>query len=151
MSYWILIADASGARVFSTNAREAPLQLVRQISNPSGRARTQELVTDKPGRGFEGMGTATRSAMEPRTTAHEAAAENFASELAQLLDAEAGKQSFSAVAIVAPPHLLGMIRGRLSRRVQQLLRATLDRDLAHVPERDLRPHLTSLFVPGVFG
>jgi protein required for attachment to host cells len=150
MSYWILIADASGARIFSTDGPEAPLRRVREISNPSGRARNQDLVSDQPGRAFEGGGTATRSAMEPRTTPHNNAADTFAAELAKLLDAEAGKKSFSSLAIVAPPHLLGTLRARLSRQVRQLLRATLDRDLAHVAERDLHPHLNALFVPGVF-
>jgi protein required for attachment to host cells len=150
MTYWILIADASGARVFSTDSAEGLLHLERELDNPQGRARTQELVTDEPGRLRKGGIPGVRSAMDPRTTAHQAAGETFASQLAAMLDKEAQRGRFDALAVVAPPHFLGLLRSRLSKKSEQLLRATLDRDLVHVRPEEIRPHLDSLFVPGVF-
>jgi protein required for attachment to host cells len=126
------------------------LRLVRQVENPHGRARTQELVTDEPGRLRKGGIPGVKSAMDPKTTAHEAAGEKFASHLAAMLDKDAQGEAFDGLAVVAPPHFLGLIRARLSKTTGQFLRATMDRDLAHVRAEDLRQHLDSVFVPGVF-
>ena len=148
MRYWILIADAASARVFSTSALNAPLQLERHMANPDGRARTQDLVTDQPGRYRKGG--APKSAMDPRTTAHEEAAEDFARHLAEMLGQEAGRRSFDSFAIVAPPHLLGQLRSKLTHPLTTRLKATLAKDLTHIAPDQLRPHLAAVFVPGVF-
>ena len=148
MKYWILIADAAGARVFSTTALGAPLRLERDITNPAGRARTQELVTDKPGR--YRRGGAPKSAMDPRTSAHEEAAEEFAGRMVQMLDEEVSRGAFDSLAIIAPPHLLGVLRSKLTHRLATPLKATLAKDLTHIAPAQLRPHLTAVFVPGVF-
>jgi protein required for attachment to host cells len=148
MRYWILIADAAGARVFSAIASKAPLHLERQIANPDGRARTQDLVTDEPGRYRKGA--EPKSAMDPRTTAHEAVVEQFTRELVEMLDEEARRGNFDSLAIVAPPHLLGLLRSALTRQLTSRLKATLAKDLAHIGADQLRPHLTPVFTPGLF-
>src|SRR5258706_12493141 len=106
MTHWILIADASGARIFSTTGRSEPLKLVRAIPNPQGRSRNQELVSDEPGR-LRKSGTAgTRSAMDPRTTAHDEAAIHFAHDLATSLREALAESAFASLSIVAPAHFL---------------------------------------------
>ena len=50
---WILVGDASRARIFAFDKEDGPWVLVEQIENPLGRARTSELVTDRAGRRSE--------------------------------------------------------------------------------------------------
>src|SRR5258708_2688932 len=85
MKHWIVVADASGARVFSIAGRNKPLELVREFYNPDGRLRTQDLVSDESGRYSKNGAPGTRSAMQPRTSAHDDAADVFVRELANYL------------------------------------------------------------------
>jgi len=150
MTHWILIADASDARIFSIGGRNQPLRLVREITNAEGRARTQELVTDMPGRSPSRGAEGTRSGMEPRTTAHDVAAERFVRELAALLHAHLEHGDYTSLSLVAPPHLLGQLREAIHKDVAQQVRSSLSRDLVRVKTADLFPHIESLLEPGIF-
>jgi len=150
MTHWILIADASGARIFSTTGRNVPLNLVREVPNPQGRSRNQELVSDEPGR-LRKSGTAgTRSAMDPRTTAHDEAAIHFARDLATLLREALNENALTSLSVVAPAHFLGTLRPLLGKELEGRLRSSLPADLVHVRSEELRSHLEPLFVPGLF-
>ena len=150
MSLGILVADASGARIFAMRGRSEPLDLVRELQNPQGRSRTQELTSDQPGRVSKAGAPGTRSAMAPHTTAHDEAAEEFAREVAEVLRHQLDRGSYTSLALVAPPRFLGLLRPLLGKEVEQRLRASLARDLVHVAANELRPHIESLFAPGVF-
>jgi protein required for attachment to host cells len=146
MNHWIVIADAAGARIFSMSAHERPLVLVRSLENADGRLRTQDLTTDAGGRVSKAGAPGTRSAMGPKTTAHDEAAAQFAHALVGLLQ----EGTFATFGLVAPPHFLGTLRPLLGKQLEQHLRGTLDRDLVHVADHDLRSHLHELLAPGVF-
>ena len=66
MKYWLLVADAAQARVFTSQPHLKSLQLLREIKNPKGRARPQQIVADEPGRFAKSGQRSIRSAMEPR-------------------------------------------------------------------------------------
>ena len=150
MLHWILIADASAARIFSLAGRDRPLQLVKEFSNADGRALTQDLVSDEPGRLSKGGTPGTKSAMDPRTTAHEAAAQTFVRQLAEFLTQHSSNSDFASLSLVAPSHFLGLLRSALSKETDHLIRSSLAKDLVHVPAKDLMPHIESLLVPGLF-
>jgi protein required for attachment to host cells len=149
MTHWILIADASGARIVFSQSVRAPLTLVREFNNPRGRQRSQDLDTDIPGRVSKAGAPGTRAAMQPQTTTHEEAAIQFARELAVTLKKELDKGSYNALSVVAPPHFLGILRSELDKNVQQTVRGTVDKDLAHFGLNELKPHLEGLLIPGV--
>src|SRR5437867_3788202 len=67
MNSWILVSDASRARVFEVNHGRQPLRLVRELSHPKSRLKAHDLVTDNRGRMNNGIGRQKRSVMEPRT------------------------------------------------------------------------------------
>jgi len=52
---WVLVCDASRARVFAFEKSEQPWAIVEDIINPAGRARVRDLVEDKAGRAGPGM------------------------------------------------------------------------------------------------
>lgn len=135
MKTWIIVADASDARVF--DAEGGDLRLVRQYANPKGRARDQELVTDRPGRVEKGRGRGIHSSLEPPTTAHETEAVRFARKLARLLGKAHERGECHWLVIVAPPHFLGLLHERLSARLCEVVIATMGKDYVKLPERDL--------------
>jgi protein required for attachment to host cells len=135
MKTWIIVADASGARLFDAEGGE--LHLIREHENPTGRARNQELVTDRPGRLEKGKGRGMRSSLEPGTTAHETEAVRFAHKLVHLLDEAYGRGAFRWLTIVAPPHFLGLLHERLAPRVSEVVIATLAKDYVKLSEHEL--------------
>ena len=150
MTHWILIADASGARVYSTAAPNQPLQLVHELSNPQARLPTHALVTDAPGRVAKAGAHGARSATAPQTSAHDEAAEVFARRVAEFLKSELDRGAYTSLALAAAPHFLGMLRSMLDPGVATRLRSTLARELMHIPAADLRQYASSLIPPGVF-
>ena len=149
-SHWILVGDASGARIFSIAGRNKPLQLVKEFSNADGRKLTQDLVSDEPGRMSKGGTPGMKSAMDPRTTAHEAAAQTFAKQLADYLKHHSSNSDFASLSLVAPAHFRGLLRSVLSRETDALIRSSLTKDLVHTPANQLMEHIESLLVPGLF-
>ena len=60
---WVLIADASRARVFEARGKGHGLAIVQDMILDAELAPSRDLGTDRPGRSFELVGS-TRHAME---------------------------------------------------------------------------------------
>lgn len=140
MKTWILIADASRARIFEVEDGQH-LQLVRELLYPKGRAMAQELVSDEPGRLAKGGGGQVFSAMDPRTSPHEVEAKHFAAQLAHALHDGRVHNKYESLALVAPPHFLGLLRDGLDPEVGKMVVAAVNSDYTHAPEHELHHHL----------
>jgi protein required for attachment to host cells len=145
MRSWILIADAARARVFSEAEGEEGLTLVRELDHPKGRTHVVDLVDDEPGRLQKGKG-GTRSAMDPRTSRHVIEVERFARELAGVLRVGCDARQYDALAIVAPPRFLGMLRAGLAPEVLKRLCATAAQESTHATITEL-PELLAGWLP----
>ena len=128
LKHWVIVADASQARVMEMRGSE--LTVVRELDNAAGRARSQNLVSDQAGRTNK-SGRRIRSAMDPPTSPHEKQVNLFASRLAKLLDAAAEAGDYERLTLVAPPHLLGLLRNEISRDVRRRLSGQIAKDLVH--------------------
>ena len=147
MLWWILIADAARAKLYSTKGYRHPLQLVRQVEHPEGRAKPQELVTDDAGKysrtGRTGM-PSTWATSNPPDVVEE---QRFAHQLAEILETGLAKREYDSAAIVAPAKMLGFLRLAASPQVHKHLAKTIAKDLTIVKERELPEQLASLFLP----
>src|SRR5436305_1123553 len=114
MTTWILVADASRARIFETAGANQELCEVEALVHPESRKKTSELVNDRPGRVSRGQ---ARSSMEAHTSPHAVEADRFAHLLAKVLDRGVERREYSSVVIVAPPHFMGLLRSAISNRV----------------------------------
>jgi protein required for attachment to host cells len=145
MLYWILIASAARARLFSMSAWTKPLKLERELDYQPGRTRAQDLLSDEPGRYSKGGKRGILSAMERRVTPHQAEEHKFAHQLAEILEAGAEHQQFNWLAIFAPPQFLGILRETISEHVRKSLIVSEPKDLVDIDARDLPKHLTMLY------
>jgi protein required for attachment to host cells len=114
---WVLVADGEKA-LFLRNEGDAEypnLQVVREIreDNPP----TREQGTDRPGRLSDGP-TAHRSAVED-VDWHRIAKERFADEIAERLYLMAHRGDFGHILLVAPPQVLGAMRKKLHKEVEE--------------------------------
>jgi protein required for attachment to host cells len=151
MTAWILVADSSRAKLFTTELPEQPWTLLEAIDHPQGREPSREISpSSPPGRMLQNKSLGgRRSAMEPRTTPKEAESQRFAQALSNRLEAATAKRSFDDLVLVAPPHFLGVLHGALGPQAAKCLRATVDKDLSTLDAADVRERLLDVVFPGV--
>jgi protein required for attachment to host cells len=118
----VLVANGTRARILRAHAGQ--LELVTRSWNELGRARERDLGSDRPGRyqaggrvPGEGHGINPRSALDPSSPARVAVFEHFARELVGELERAIHRWPDHAVAIFAPPNLLGRLRSHLPDEV----------------------------------
>lgn len=140
---WILVSDASRARIFSFDKEDGPWSLVEQIDHPLGRARPGDLVSDRAGR--SGPGSVGSRPLESHTDPAEQEAHRFAEKLCHVLQKGYDEHRYARLVLVAPPRFLGYVRGVLREPVARHVVASFDKDYTRLDEKEVRrllqPHL----------
>lgn len=149
MTAWILVSDAGRAKLFSAELREDNWCLVKDFEHPEGREMSREIhPSSPPGRMQQSKAPGgRRTTMEPHTSPKEAEAERFAQQLGNYLEDATARRAFDYLVLVAPPHFLGMLHGVLGKQAEKQLRATVDKDLISLDERELRKRLVDVVFP----
>ena len=132
---WILIADASVARLFTGTANFEGMTLRKEISHPKSRAKDQELNTDKSGRAFKG--DSRRTTMDPASDAHELEADHFAREVAGMLEEELSAYPDAKLTLVSAPQFLGLLRKHLSDQTAARVYESLDRNYGYMDAQEI--------------
>ena len=137
---WIVVADEAKARILSTEKSTEPLIALDELTSSEATMAEQDLVSDKPGRSFDSSGQ-RRHAMGNNTAPKEQAAIRFAKELADYLEKNRQKKTYSKLIIVAAPRFLGLLRKERSKAVSDLVSLEVDKDLTMLETGKIREHL----------
>jgi protein required for attachment to host cells len=132
---WILVANASRAKLFSTDERAEKWDLREEFHHEESRQRSSELLNqaDNPN-----AGALSKPQPENQPDARQSLEHHrFAKELAERLERGVNDRAFDRVVIAAPPEFLGMLRKAIGPRVQQRLMLDMRADYTNVPARDL--------------
>jgi protein required for attachment to host cells len=126
---WVMVADGEKA-LFLRNAGDNKfpnLEVVQEMKqeNPP----TREQGTDSPGRNNDGP-SVHRSAVED-TDWHRLGKERFADEIASRLYKLAHAGEFDDIVLVAPPLVLGAMRKKLHKEVQDKVTAEIPKTLTN--------------------
>ncbi|NJO37632.1 MAG: host attachment protein [Rhizobiales bacterium] len=143
---WILIADDGSAHVVSSAGKESALLPVDDLRLQGHPLRDRELGADRPGRSFDRTGE-QRHSMQPRSDPHLVEEERFAREIVAALDQAARRQRFDRLVLVAPPKLMGTLRGLLSQKLADKIVGELTKDLTKIPSHELPEHLEPILNP----
>lgn len=125
----VLIMALDGARMSlfrnkgSVRAPKLELLVEEDQKTPS----TAKLGDDQPGRSFQSIGDA-RGAYET-TDLHQQAEDEFALEMAELLVFHMHDDERRAI-LIAPPHVLGLMRKHLPKDIRERLIAEINKDYA---------------------
>ena len=136
---WILVANASSARLYSNQGPKKGLQFVKQFDHPESREKASDLVSDRPGHN-QGAGGGHGSFV-PATDPKQNEAERFALELSKDLDQGRGANSYGRLILVASNPFMGMLNSRLSSHVRALVSETIEKDYTRATEKELGGHL----------
>lgn len=128
-SEWIIVASREEVRIF---AREgiSPLRLIRDIGNPEGTLRTQDLESDKPGRAIDNRMRA-RYPYSTQESARVRSLRNFYRDIIDLVQRGMFDHEFESITLIAEPKLLGIIRELLPTNLRHLVRQEIQKDLSY--------------------
>jgi protein required for attachment to host cells len=140
---WILIADGTQARVLEHNGPGKGLATVKGLDWSIPPLQSQDIDSDRPGRGHSSGGSA-RSSMEPKTDPAQHREAEFVRSVAHELDRHAKDGAFDRLVIAAAPIALGNLRKVLSDFVKKTVVAELDKDLTNVPTPNVDKHFDGI-------
>lgn len=135
---WILSANRSSASLFERNGKN--LRRLQIIEHPEGAMQNRETGTDAPGRSFDSFGQG-RHAMGTVQEPVEHIAQQFALELAELLNKGRVAHAYDKLILIAEPKFLGLLRAALDKNTATLVFQTISKDLPHINEEDLAKYL----------
>ena len=137
---WILIANASVARLFSRESDSGPLVPLHTFEHSESRLKASELADDRLGHGSADRrpgGVSFEPHMNPRRKEHL----HFAHTLAQRLDEGLASGDCGRITLYASSPFLGELKGQLSPAAKKVLRAAADVDLTSYGLRDLKERI----------
>lgn len=136
---WILVANASVARLFANHGPKKGLQLVKEFKHPESREKGLGLASDRAGH-MQNVGNGHGS-RQPTTDPKEYEAERFALELAKELEHGRTTNSFKRLILVVSAPFLGMLNSNLSSHLDNLISDRVEKDYTSATEKDLAGYL----------
>ena len=142
---WILLANASHARLFSRDSPTEPLTLLSTMEHPESRLKGSQLADDRPG--HEACDNSSGgNRYEPRSDVRRKEHQRFALEIARRLEAGLTAGEFSELWLFASSPFLGEPKAQLREAVDKRVQLALDSDLtalglAEIEQRLLDPRL----------
>ena len=137
---WILIANRSSASLFESDWPGKSMRRVQDIAHPKGRMQNKDIDADKPGRSFDSSGKG-RHAMSTEQEPTEHIAQQFALDLAELLNKGRVTHAYDKLVLMAEPKFLGVLRAALDKNTAALVVQTVNKELLSVKEEDLAEYL----------
>lgn len=123
----IMAVDGGRMSLFRNKGCVRELHLELLVEEEQKTPSTAELGDDRPGRSFQSSGKA-RGAYET-TDLHQQAEDEFTLEMAELLAFHMHDDERRAV-LIAPPHVLGLMRKLLPEDIRERLIAEINKDYA---------------------
>ena len=137
---WILTANRSSASLFESDWPGKSMRRIQDIPHPQGRMQNKDIDTDKPGRVFDSFGEG-RHSTSPKQEPTEHIAQQFALELAELLNKGRLTNAYDKLVLIAEPKFLGVLRAALDKNTESLVSQTVNKELLDVKEQDLAEYL----------
>ena len=134
---WIMVANASQAKLFANHGPKQGLQLVKELLHPESREKTSNLVSDRSGSNSGPGHGAFIQATDPKH--HEA--ERFAQEVARELDEGRVKNAYDRLILVASAPFMGLVNNCLPGQVRSKVSESIDKDYTRLPVKELAGHL----------
>lgn len=132
---WIMVANASHAKLFTNQGPHKGLQLVKELQHPESREKAANLVSDRVGN-FQGSGSYAQPT-DPKQ--HEA--ERFALEISHELEAGRVGNAYEKLILVASAPFLGLVNTRLTSQVKHKISESINKDYTHLAAKELAGHL----------
>lgn len=140
MRFWVVVAESSRARIFSTKGRMSPLSEIEDLVHPEGRMREGDLVSDSPGSdgGSRGQG---RHVIDDETSARGQHNIDFATRIANRLERGRKEDDFDELVLIASPAFLGLLRSKLGKVLRERVSLEIDKNLVKQSTATIAAHV----------
>jgi protein required for attachment to host cells len=136
----VLVADGRKMLFFRNRGDEGQIDLRTEAYDKREDFKNRELHTDAPGtaavRGSSGGADVHRPAME-ETDFHQQDEDRWIKDAAEELKRRALRNDYDALAIVAPPKALGVLRKCLHKEVEKRVVCTVNKEMSGRPVPDI--------------
>jgi len=133
---WIVVANGTVARIFAAENNHE-LKELELMEHPEGRLHARDLVSDRPGRGFE-RANPGRHAMEPPTSPKRNEFNIFAKQICDHLNVAHNEGKFNNLYIVANPQFLGLLRQMIAPSLVSKIAGEVGKDMTQMVAGDIR-------------
>ena len=142
MNTWILVADEGRDRLFEGAATDGALTELAGFAHPE--AHHPEATARGHLPRVQESASSARHAIEPRITAEQKQAEEFARALSDILNDGRVEHRYQRLVLVAPPRFLGTMRAALDPQVSKLVTQTLNKDITKASVEAIHEELRAL-------
>lgn len=146
----VLVADGRKMLLFRNHGDENQIDLRTEAHDEREDRKDRDIKTDAPGtaatRASSGGGDTFRPAME-ETDFHQQEEDRWIKDAADELKKRVLRNDFDALAIIAPPKALGVLRKNLHKEVEKRLVCTINKEMSGRPIPDIETLLTEQTAP----
>lgn len=143
MMKWVVIANSSDCKIYECDKKTKQCEFLHEVEHPESRLKAQEINSDKPGH-YKSRST-NRGAYGEQSWIHQAVVDDFAREIASLLDKARKNHEFDELLLVTPSKMYGSLYGHMTKQVASLLTQTIQKNMLNLNENELyeyvRKHL----------
>ena len=137
---WILIANASFARLYANHGIKKGLQLIKEFRHPESREKIAEHIADRAGHSPSQANGHGNFILTTQSKSNEAG--KFAQELAQELEKGRHQNIYDRVILVASAPFMGLLNHRFSTHVRHLITDTIEKDYTRFKPQELTGRLS---------
>ncbi len=141
----VLVADGRKMLFFRNHGDENQIDLRTEAHDEREDAKDSDMKTDAPGTMKQSMGYG-RPTMD-ETDFHQQEEDKWVKEAAGELKRRALRNDYSALAIIAPPKALGVLRKELHKEVERRIVLTLNKEMTDRPIPDIEELLVGEGAP----
>lgn len=141
----VLVTDGRKWLFLRNNGDEKQIDLRTEAHNEREDSANSEIKTDAPGTSFQSFSPGRSSYEE--TDFHQQEEDRWVKDVADDLRARALRNDFDALAIIAPPKALGVLRKELHKEVERRVVLTLNKEMTDRPIPDIEELLVGEGAP----
>lgn len=142
----VLVTDGRKSLFLRNNGDEKQIDLRTEAHDQRKDRKDREIKTDAPGAIGQSAGSSGRVAYE-ETDFHQLDEDNWVKDVAEQLRNRALANDFDALAIIAPPKALGVLRKELHKEVERRVVLTLNKEMTDRPIPDIESLLVGEGAP----
>jgi len=120
------------------------MEVISTLEHPEGRMRNSELVSDSPGQ-YQKSFSYAEGAYEPTKSPKDIVEENFAAEVAEILNKQNGR--FKKLVIFAPGRIQAVLKKKIAKDTSEKVLHFIEKDYTKTSEEELRKHVIELLSP----
>lgn len=134
---WILVSNASEARLFETQKYPKSLSLRKSFSHPRSRLKNSALATDRAGHFHGDSARTSHGAFNEAILPKQYEAEQFAKTLVSELNAGRNAHDYQHLVIVSSPHFHGLLNKHMNNHVKKMVGRHIEKDYTTLKEQEL--------------